>query len=70
MEEDRLRKGGSDAYTVNAMESGAPPNPKILTDEKGFARSDLETCECGFALGSGMLESVVPSQDDTYMILI
>ncbi|KAK9906703.1 hypothetical protein WJX75_006478 [Coccomyxa subellipsoidea] len=35
-------KGGSENYTVDAMENGAPPNPKILTDEKGFARSDLE----------------------------
>lgn len=38
-------KGGSENYTVDAMENGAPPNPKILTDEKGFARSDLEKCK-------------------------
>ena len=36
------QKGRANIDGMSAMENGAPPNPKILTDEKGFARSDLE----------------------------
>lgn len=36
------QKGRANIDGMEAMENGAPPNPKVLTDEKGFARSDLE----------------------------
>lgn len=35
-------KGDGGYATVDGMEAGGAPDPKLLTDEKGFPRSDLE----------------------------